>query len=216
MLWQNLAPPWQACVEEAWTAYRIGSLPIGAAITDERVYILARGRNRIYERDAEGRLLCGHRLAHAEMNALIALDWQAIDPRRCVLCTTTEPCALCIGAIRMVRVPKLHFASRDGAAGSVGLLEGNDFMRRGNVSVHGPHDTTLEAALLALLVEFALAQGDENTVPWVARLEEMVQAGARLGRALFASGDARRWRDEGMPADVVLDRLAALISTSSA
>lgn len=209
MLWNELSALWRVCVEEAWTAYCMGSLPIGAAITDGEGHILARGRNRFHEMDAEGPLLCGHRLAHAEMNALLALDWQAVDPRRCVLYTTTEPCPLCVGAIRMVRMPELHFASRDGAAGSVDLLQGNAYMRRGAVQVFGPHDAVLEAALLGLLVEFALVQDDENTRTWVDHLAAAVPAGARLGRALFASGEARRWRDERAPAEVVLDRLAA-------
>ena len=72
--WESLAAPWQCCLEEAWAAYGAGSIPIGAAITDQQGRILARGRNRIFEETAPGKLLCGHRLAHAEMNALIALD----------------------------------------------------------------------------------------------------------------------------------------------
>jgi tRNA(Arg) A34 adenosine deaminase TadA len=188
----------------------MGSLPIGAAITDGKGHILARGRNRFHEMDAEGPRLCGHRLAHAEMNALLALDWQAVDPRRCVLYTTTEPCPLCVGAIRMARMPELHFASRDGAAGSVDLFQGNAYMRRGNVKVHGPHDTTLEVALVGLLVEFGLTEGDESSLTWVEWLTTSVPAGAQLGSALFASGAARCWRAEGLPAEVVLDRLAAL------
>ncbi|MGH2514294.1 MAG: hypothetical protein ACRDHP_01425 [Ktedonobacterales bacterium] len=110
----------------------------------------------------------------------------------------------------MTRLRELRYASRDGAAGSVDLLQSNDFMRRGGVRVFGPHDATLEAALLGLLVEFALARGDDNAPSWVARLVETTPAGARLRRALFASGDARRWREEELPTEVVLDRLAAL------
>lgn len=209
MLWERLAAPWHACIEEAWAAYRAGSLPIGAAITDQRGRILARGRNRIHEMDAEGHLLRGHRLAHAEMNALIALDWSDVHPRDCILYTTTQPCPLCTGAVRMTRLRELHYASRDGAAGSVDLLESNDFMRRGAVRVFGPEDALLEAALVAMLVEFALRQGDENTPTWVERLARDVPAGARLGAALHASGELRAWVHEGAPAAFVTDALAA-------
>ena len=118
LIWHRLSSPWQACVEEAWTAYCRGSLPIGSAITDSHGKILARGRNRIYEQSAEGNLLYGHRLAHAEMNALIRVAWHEIDARTCVLYTTTEPCPLCVGAVRMTRVGEVRYASRDGAAGS--------------------------------------------------------------------------------------------------
>ena len=48
MMWQSLSQPWRACLEEAWTAYRAGSVPIGAAITDGAGRVVARGRNRIY------------------------------------------------------------------------------------------------------------------------------------------------------------------------
>jgi tRNA(Arg) A34 adenosine deaminase TadA len=73
-MWHTLALPWQTCVEEAWAAYCAGSIPIGAAITDANGQIIACGRNRIFELTAEDGYLCGTRLAHAEVNALLKLD----------------------------------------------------------------------------------------------------------------------------------------------
>lgn len=209
MLWEELAAPWRACIEQAWTAYRAGSLPIGATITDRTGRILARGRNRIYERDADGQILRGHRLAHAEMNALIALDWTGIHPHDCILYTTTEPCPLCAGAVRMMRLREVHYASRDGAAGSVDLLDANAYMRRGMVRVVGPENMRLEAILAAILVEFALHQDDENTPSWVEHLARDVPASARLGRALHASGELRKWNADDMPASDVVNRLGS-------
>lgn len=211
MLWEELAAPWCACVEEAWMAYRAGSLPIGAAITDQQGRILARGRNRIFETDAEGQLLRGHRLAHAEMNALIALDWTDIHPHDCILYTTTEPCPLCTGAVRMMRLRELGYAAREGAAGSVDLLEANAYMRRGEVRVVGPENARLEFVLVAMLVEFALHQDDENTPSWVERLARDVPAGARLGRTLHESGELRKWGADGAPASDVVNRLGSLV-----
>lgn len=211
MLWERIAPPWRACIEEAWTAYRAGSLPIGAAITDRKGSILARGRNRIFEQDAEGQLLRGHRLAHAEMNALIALDLTGIHPHDCILYTTTEPCPLCTGAVRMMRLRELRYASRDGAAGSVDLLEANAYMRRGEVRVVGPENARLEAVLAAMLVEFALHQNDENTPSWVERLARDVPAGAQLGRVLHASGELREWSADGVPVSGVVSRLGSRV-----
>ena len=209
MHWERLAPSWKACIEEAWTAYRAGSLPIGAAITDRQGRILARGRNRIFETDAEGHVLRGHRLAHAEINALIALDWTGVHPHDCILYTTTEPCPLCAGAVRMTRLREVHYASRDGAAGSVDLLQANDYMRQGAVTVVGPEDATLEVVLVALLVEFALWQGNWSNVTWAERLTRDVPAGAQLGQALHASGELRVLAAEGAPAEVVVNALAA-------
>lgn len=211
MLWEELAPPWRACIEEAWTAYHAGSLPIGAAITDTTGRILARGRNRIFETDAEGQILRGHRLAHAEMNALVALDWTGIHPHDCILYTTTEPCPLCTGAVRMMRLRELRYASRDGAAGSVDLLEANAYMRRGEVRVVRPENARLEAVLAAMLVEFALHQNDENTTSWAEHLARDVPAGTRLGRELHASGELREWSAGGSLALDVVNRLGSRV-----
>ena len=49
-LWNDLLHPWQICVEEAWTAYCAGSIPIGAAILDPTGLLVARGHNRIHAR----------------------------------------------------------------------------------------------------------------------------------------------------------------------
>jgi len=71
--WRTLAFPWQACLEEAWLAYRAGSVPIGAVVTDTSGKILSRGRNRISESIADGGYLYGQTLAHAELNTLVTL-----------------------------------------------------------------------------------------------------------------------------------------------
>ena len=207
MIWQYLSLPWQLCLEEAWTAYCMGSLPIGSVITDAHGHILARGRNRIYEQIADGKLLYGHRLAHAEINTIIQVDWSAVDPRTCILYTTTEPCPLCVGAIRMVRIGEVRYASRDGAAGSANLFEANDFLRRGAVKVIGPEDATLEAILVAMLIEFALTQADTNTASWCERLAAIIPLAIQLAERLFLSKQLRQWKDSGMTISFVLDQL---------
>lgn len=91
-------------VELAWESYRAGSLPIGAVVADAQGTVLSRGRNRIYERSGEDGSLFGHRLAHAEINALVTLDYERYGPAACILYTTTEPCPLCVEATRMSEV----------------------------------------------------------------------------------------------------------------
>lgn len=217
MLWSSLSPPWRCCLEEAWAAYCAGSLPIGAAIADGSGRVVARGRNRIFEPDAEGRLLCGHRLAHAEMNALIALDWARIEPAACTLYTTTEPCPLCTGAIRMAPIGAVRYASRDAAAGSIALLGATPFMRRRPIVVVGPERADLEAIIVALHVEWSLADAAAATAARSAErsaflLESwspVTPRGVALGHALFASRQLRAWRDRGATAAEIVDRLAA-------
>src|SRR3981081_3786458 len=102
ILWDQLAAPWQVCLEQAWIAYQAGSLRTGAATPDQAGIIVGRGRNRIFETVAEPTetgWVSGNRLAHAEMNAVLSLDHVAVDLKQCTLYTTLEPCALCVGAI---------------------------------------------------------------------------------------------------------------------
>jgi tRNA(adenine34) deaminase len=211
-MWDSLAEPWQICIEEAWTAYCHGSLPIGAAITDRDGRLLARGRNRILEPEAEGRLLCGNRLAHAEVNALISLDWSVVDPRSSVLYSTLEPCAFCCGAVRQTRLGEVRYASRDAAAGGVCLFEASPSMRRAQVRVVGPTQPQLEIALIALLAEFGFEQDDANTTSWCERLAEAVPEGVALGAELHRSGELQLWRRNRNPAMSVIDELAARVA----
>jgi tRNA(adenine34) deaminase len=208
MIWDDLAPPWRCCLEEAWTAYRAGSLPIGAAITDASGRIIARGRNRIFEPAAPDGLLAGHRLAHAEMNALLALDHAGIDRRAGILYTTTEPCPLCIGAARIYGLRDVRYASRDAAAGSIDLLAANAFMRRGAVAVTHPPSAALEAVIIAMHVERNLERwGGDGT--WVqGAWERDSPAGVALGQALYDSGELRAWAGDGLPVESVVGRLA--------
>ena len=214
MLWNRLARPWQICLEEAWTAYCAGSLPIGAVITDQTGRVLARGRNRIFESTPDGPTLYGHRLAHAEVNALVALDYTDLDPLTCILYTTTEPCPLCTGAIRMIGLGAVHYAARDTAAGSIALLEATPFMRRRAIQVVGPQDAALEAIIVALHSELVLYPHRARP-QWLLDVgEEIVPDGVALGRRLYATGDLARLRETGAPAAVVVDHLAAALGAA--
>jgi len=83
---------------------------------------------------AQTQSVFGHRLAHAEINALIGLAHSATNIRECALYSTLEPCVLCIGAIRMVGLKDVRYAERDPVAGGTALLEATNFMRRGATS----------------------------------------------------------------------------------
>src|SRR5258706_10919438 len=147
--------PWQVCIAEAWAAYCAGSIPIGAAITDSAGQLVARGHNRIHAMADPVSRLAQHRLAHAEMNALFALDPQ-IDSRTCTLYTTTEPCPLCFGAICVMPLRAFHYAARDPTAGSACLLDATPFLRSRGVQAFGPGEPALEVLLVALRVEWRL------------------------------------------------------------
>jgi tRNA(adenine34) deaminase len=199
-------------LEEAWTAYCAGSLPIGAVITDQAGRVLARGRNRIYESTPDGPTLYGHRLAHAEVNALVALDYTGLDPLACVLYTTTEPCPLCTGAIRMAGIGEVHYASRDTAAGSIVLLQATPFMRHRPIRVVGPPDPDLEAIIVALHTELICYPAMARPAWLLEAWEAAVPRGVALGRRLYATGDLARLREQGAGAAEVIDALAAQLT----
>lgn len=211
-IWPDLSPPWRACLEEAWAAYCAGSVPIGAVITNSAGRIIARGRNRIFESSileasVQGYRLYGNRMAHAEMNALLAFGACDDDPRTCTLYTTTEPCPMCIGAIRMYLLGRVCYASRDPVAGSAAFADATPFMQRYPVEVVEPDHTALESSLLATLAEYTLQRGTF----WTKLAEAWDPACApavRLGRRLFASGELSQMREDKASVIEVLDTLS--------
>ncbi len=187
-LWDTLAPPWRACIEEAWGAYCAGSLPIGAVITDSAGTILVRARNRVWETERRENIVSDSRIAHAEINALAALSTHDA-PGRLTLHCSTEPCPMCTGAIRISRIGEVRFASRDPFGGGIRLLGSSPYMRAHRGIVRGPEHMGLETLLIALLVERLsgiIKPPLRETIieAWV----PVVPAAVRLGRLLHEQG----------------------------
>ena len=212
MRWDELSEPWRVCLEEAWGAYAAGSMPIGAVVTDARGAVLSRGRSRISDPTGEPPALYNSPLAHAEMNALIALDYVANDPPHgCILYSTTEPCPMCLGTFYMSGLRELRYASREAFGGSVALLGATPYMGRKPIRLVGPEHPDLEAVLLALLCEERLrATGGADDV-LIAAWGADSPRGVRLGRALYASGGPARLRVAGIPAAEAFGLLAAML-----
>jgi tRNA(adenine34) deaminase len=104
-----------AALEEAAKSAAMGEVPIGAVLAHE---------GRIVARSHNHRELWQDPTAHAELivirEAAKALGrWRLVDS---TLFVTLEPCAMCLGAIILARVPRLVFGANDpkgGACGSV-------------------------------------------------------------------------------------------------
>ncbi len=214
-MWEGLSEPWRACAEEAWEAYRSGSLPIGAAVTDAHGHVLSRGRNRIHERSGPSGTVFDHKLAHAELNALLCLDHRGYDPRACVLWTTTEPCPLCVGAARMSEVGGLRYASREPWGGSAAMFETVPYLKRKNVGVIGPQDARLEGLLVALKVERFLHLRPMILERFLRLYEESMPEATAAGRRLHRSGLLRTMSDERAPASEVLLRVGNEVASGA-
>ena len=118
-MWQNLEMPWKSAAELAWESYKSGSLPIAAVIVDLEGNVAAAGRNSILEENGINR-----KIAHAEMKALMALDYNTHPRiREYTMYATLEPCPMCMGAIVMCDMRKLRIAARDPWAGAVGICD---------------------------------------------------------------------------------------------
>lgn len=209
-MWDELDTPWQICLDEAWTAYRSGCIPIGALVTDADGQVLTRGRNHIYEGGVNYGQAGYAPLAHAEMEALNALAQFDVDPHSCVLYTTTEPCPMCLGAWYISGVRRLHYASRDPWAGSAELIGKSWYLSRKPVQIHGPQPGKLEDLILALSVEFfSHSEGDRLTLVYQRWAEVMPRAMA-LGRKLCDKGTLGRFVQQGRSTAEMVDAVAGM------
>ena len=88
----------------AWRARAHGNHPFGALLVDENNQVLAQAENTVVTgRDCTG---------HAETN-LMRLASQGFSPEKlatCTLYTSTEPCAMCAGAIHWGNVRRVVYA----------------------------------------------------------------------------------------------------------
>ncbi len=102
-------------LKEARNAFDAGEVPIGAVI-ERHGEIIGRGRNRTETgKDPT---------AHAEILAIrqaaeVLGGWRLTEAN---LYVTTEPCAMCAGAIVLARIEKIYIGTMDPKAGACGSL----------------------------------------------------------------------------------------------
>lgn len=133
----SLDAAWQATYELAWEAWRAGTIPIGAVVTDGEGTIIARGRNRIFDAGVLPGQLAGTWIAHAEVNALVQLP--AGHYQDFAVTSTTEPCLLCAGAITMSLRGRVvvRYAVDDPIAGGIEAATHSPQGRRRDLRIHG-------------------------------------------------------------------------------
>lgn len=207
--WNNLTPAWQTCLELAWEAYCAGSIPIGAVIADAQGVLLSKGRNRIREPRKNDGHINSSTLAHAELNALIALPYKHPERHTWSLYTTTEPCPMCLGALYMSGLRQLHYAARDPWAGSANLLGTTTYMKRKQIRVEGPFDADLEAILVTLTVVVFLYDQDHPTnLEFLACYRDIFPDAVQFGGALFGNSLLEQMRADHTPVPEVYNELA--------
>lgn len=105
-------------------AYNIddGGGPFAAGVFDQNGGLIAVGVNRVVPASAA--------IAHAEMVAIAAAgqqlgSWNLGDHGPAQLVSSTEPCAMCLGAVPWSGVSSLVTGARDADARAVGFDEGD-------------------------------------------------------------------------------------------
>ena len=173
---EQLPEPELACLELAWEALLAGTIPVGAVVVDPGGQIIASGRNAVYGQP-DPRLLCGSRLAHAEINALMWLpagqrlsDWRLV--------TSLEPCQLCAGALRMATVGALTFVGADPVNGTAWVLESARYTGHRPVSVTGPFPGPAGRLAAGLALAYVLSRDPASAFATAARQRSPELTGA--------------------------------------
>jgi tRNA(adenine34) deaminase len=211
-MWSDLPNPWQACLELAWEAYCDDCIPIGAVVTGPDGNLLSRGRNRIYEKVKPGGHTNGAALAHAEVEALRAFDFDTLDPHTCSLYTTTEPCPMCMGTFYMSGVRTLHYLARDPFAGSTNMLGTTWYLSRKPIKVSGP-DAQLETIVTALFTEqdVHFHNGKFPAGLFWDMYRESIPGGVELGLELARKRVLQDFRERDSPAHEVVEFLLSQV-----
>lgn len=119
-------------LQQAEKAASEGEVPIGAVVArGDEILASAHNLTETLQRAT----------AHAECLAIEKASqktgtWRLQDA---VLCVTLEPCVMCMGAIKLARIPVLVFGARDeqrGAAGSLYDLSAEDGIPRIISGIH--------------------------------------------------------------------------------
>ena len=146
-------------LEEAALAAEAGEIPIGAVIV-RGGEVIGRGRNST-ETDKDP-------TCHAEMKAIREASktlggWRLPG---CSMYVTTEPCAMCAGAIVLARVERLYIGTMDPKAGACGSLRNvvNDERLNHRVEVTcGVLQNECEALLKNFFRELRKRKSKKNT-----------------------------------------------------
>jgi tRNA(adenine34) deaminase len=102
-------------LDQAMQSAAAGEVPIGAVLVQQGSVLAQSHNHRETWQDPT---------AHAEMivireAARTLRQWRLIDT---TLFVTLEPCAMCLGAILLARIPRLVFGARDPKAGACGSV----------------------------------------------------------------------------------------------
>lgn len=184
MFFSDIEYGFQEAFLAAWNAFKRGSMPIGCSILDNSGVLIARGENSIYATDRK-EIISGHRLAHAELNAILKVNADDHpDIGSYMLYTTMEPCPLCYGAVVQGYMKKVKFAMRDNYVGAKRINEQIEQFRKQNIEILGPVEE-LEILEIALIVYRRLLIGFSHNETFFKSFSEYCPEGLEIGQGLY-------------------------------
>ena len=206
-----LDPAWHASFELAWVAWRAGTIPIGAVVTDPEGAMVASGRNRIFSADPPpppGQV-AGSWLAHAEVNALLQLPAE-VRHDGFTITSTTEPCLLCAGAIVMSLRGRVvvRYAATDPIAGGMDVVAMSAQGRRRDLHVQRLEHDGFTAFADALNLAESIRRAPDGIVAayYQEHRPELFACAVGLGAVL------RPFLSTTVPLDDVLDQIEPVLA----
>ncbi len=144
----------RTAISVAWQAREHGNHPFGALLVDENGQVLLQAENTVVTgSDCTG---------HAETNLMrLATRHFSLDRlAKCTLYTSTEPCAMCAGAIHWGNVRRVVFAlSEPELYALIGRSSENLLLPCRDVFAHSSRQVEVQGPALALEVEARAVHG---------------------------------------------------------
>ncbi len=112
LAWREADGALLRCLELAHESFLAGGLPVGSVITGSSGERISEGRNRAYDAAGGADRLQRTPIAHAEMNALAAVD-TGTELASLTLWSSHRPCAMCAAACAFTGVGSVAFIAPD-------------------------------------------------------------------------------------------------------
>ena len=163
-------------LELARQSLRRGSSPIGCVVVDAQGAIVTEGRNRSGERWGRSTRRVGDSgLAHAEMDALYRAG-KLEGPEALTLYTSLEPCLMCGGAVAMLKLARVVWATDDPWGGSGRMIAWDQHPAYEGIETvaHPFDDLELEGARL-FAPEAKRVYGEAGWAKWRGRYPQACQ-----------------------------------------
>jgi tRNA(Arg) A34 adenosine deaminase TadA len=111
-MWQEAGEALLRCLELAHESFLAGGLPVGSVIARSSGEVVSEGRNRAYDPAGGTDRLQRTPIAHAEMNALAAVE-TGTELGSLTLWSSHRPCPMCAAACAFTGVGSVSFIAPD-------------------------------------------------------------------------------------------------------